>query len=155
MKLHEAVTVTFAAVGQEMSDAAIALIARDLAEYPLPGVFASLARCRKELRRITLADILERIPGGHPGPEEAWGVIARALSDERVTVVWTDEMRQAFGAALNLSDDPIAARMAFKEVYVRLVNEARAERKRSSKLEMDMAGFRSGIGPVTGWAAGR
>jgi len=129
VKLHEALTLTYAAVGQEMSDAAVALVARDLADYPLEGVFAALGRCRKELRRIVLADILERIPGGHPGPEEAWGMVAHGLNDERVTMVWTDEIREAFFGAFNLQDDPVAARMAFKEIYARKVNEARSARK--------------------------
>lgn len=128
MKLHEALTATYAAIGQEMSDVAMALIARDLEAYQLRDVFTALSRCRKELRRMSLADILDRIPGGHPGPEEAWGIVAKALADERVTVVWTDEIRTAFGAALNLSDDPVAARMAFKETYARLVAEARDQR---------------------------
>ncbi len=129
MKLYEALTATFAAVGQDMSDVAIALISRDLAQYPLKDVFAALSRCRKELRRIALADILDRIPGGHPGPEEAWGIVAKALADERVSIVWTDEISAAFVAALNLQDDPVAARMAFKETYARLVAESRDQSK--------------------------
>ena len=125
MKLYEALTATFAAVGQDMSDVAIALISRDLEQYQLKDVFVALSRCRKELRRVALADILDRIPGGHPGSEEAWGIVAKALTDERVSIVWTDEISTAFGAALNLQDDPVAARMAFKEVYTRLVAESR------------------------------
>lgn len=129
MKLHEALSATFAAIGQEMSDVALALISRDLEVYPLRDVFSALSRCRKELRRMSLVDILDRMPGGHPGPEEAWGIVAKALADERVTVVWTDEICHAFGAALNLSDDHVAARMAFKESYSRLVAAARDQRK--------------------------
>ena len=129
MNLREAVVLTYAAVGQEMTDAALAMVIRDLESYPPEGVAAALSRCRRELRRISLADILERIPGGHPGPEEAWGIVARCLNDERVTVVWTDEIAQAFGAALGLQDDQVAARMAFKETYSRIVAEARDARK--------------------------
>ena len=130
--LLEALAVTYAAVGQEVSDAALEIIARDLASHDLDGVMASLSRCRKELRKISLADILARIPGGHPGAEEAWALVARGLADEGPTVVWTDQVREAFGVALGLSDDPIAARMAFKECYGRLVAEAteRGERPR-------------------------
>lgn len=125
MKLHEALAATFSVVGQEMTDAGLAIIARDLKGYPLPAVFAALSRCRKELRRISLIDILDRIPGGHPGAEEAWSIVARTLNDEGVTVVWTNEMAQAFGRARDLCEDPVAARVAFKEVYARLVAESR------------------------------
>lgn len=128
MKLSEAMAVTYAAMGQELSDAALAVACRDLESYPLPGVLSALSRCRKELRRMTLADILDRIPGGHPGVEEAWAICSKALNDERITIVLTDEMSQAFGVALNLQDDPIQARMAFKESYTRLVSLARDER---------------------------
>lgn len=129
MKLHEAIAVTYAAVGQDLTDAALQIITTDLRAYPLPAVFAALQRCRRELKRIALVDILDRIPGGHPGAEEAWSIVSKALTDEKVTVVWTDEISQAFGVALGLNDDPIAARMAFKEVYTKLIAEARDQRK--------------------------
>jgi len=123
-KLLEALSVTYAVVGQEISDAAMEMIARDLAPHDPQGVFLALSRCRKELRKISLADILQRIPGGHPGAEEAWSLVARGLADEGPTLVWTEQIREAFGVALGLTDDAVAARMAFKECYTRLVSEA-------------------------------
>ena len=114
-------------LGQEMSGAAIAMMAKDLSGIPEAGVMQALSRCRKELRKITLADILNRVPGGHPGAEEAWSIVAKALTDERVTVVWTQEISEAFGRALDLNSDPVAARMAFKEVYTGLVARSRDE----------------------------
>jgi len=146
MKLIEAVAVTYAAVGQELSDAALAMIAKDLSVYPAQGVAVALSRCRRELRRIALADILERIPGGRPGAEEAWSIVSPTLNDERVTVVWTTEMQQAFGVALKLQDDHIAARMAFKEAYTRLTAEAReagAPIRWQASLGQDAAGRES------------
>lgn len=143
MKLHEAIAVTYAAMGQELTDAALTVITNDLKVFPLPGVLAALQRCRKELRRIALADILERIPGGHPGVEEAWSIVAPTLTDERITVVWTAQMSEAFGRALDLADDPVAARMAFKEVYTRLLAVARdagAAPKWVASLGQDPAG---------------
>lgn len=125
MKLHEAVAATYAAVGQELSDLALTAICMDLKGYPGQALGVALGRCRKELRKITLVDIIDRIPGGLPGPEEAWAMVAPSLNDERVTIVWTDEMSAAFGVALGLQDDPVAARMAFKETYSRLRSEAR------------------------------
>lgn len=117
--LIEALGVTYAAVGQEMSDAALEIIASDLSRYDDVSVLESLSRCRRELRRISLADILDRIPNGHPGPEEAWSMVSGSIGDENATIVLTLAMRAAFFAADALSGDPIAARMAFKEVYIR------------------------------------
>ena len=142
-KLIEALSVTYAAVGQEVSDAALEIVARDLAPYPLAAVQTALSRCRKELRKITLADILQRIPGGHPGTEEAWSLVARGLYDEAPTLVWTRQIAEAFGVARGLADDPVAARMAFKECYARLVAEAmeRNEVPRwSASLGWDVSG---------------
>lgn len=127
MTLAEAVKGTYAAVGQEMTDMQLALTVADLSEYPPENVLMALTRCRRELRRISLADILDRIPGGRPGVEEAWAIVSQTLKNEQVSIVWTDEMRIASGVAAMLASDPIAARMAFKEKYTELVHLARVE----------------------------
>lgn len=128
-RLAQALTVAFEFVGQRLDEYAIAEMAADLEAYPEAQVLAALKRCRQELRSIKFADIVERIPGGHPGVEEAWSLVAKSLKNESVSIVWTEQMREAMGAALALSDDPIAARMAFKEVYTRAVSEARASQQ--------------------------
>lgn len=125
MNLLEAVAVTFAVVGQEVSDLGLKAIVAELQSYPPEAVQESLRRCRKELRKITLADILDRIPSGHPGVEEAWSMVSPYLDNEKSSIVWTDEMAQAFGVALPLADDKIAARMAFKESYSNAIAQAR------------------------------
>jgi hypothetical protein len=124
-KLIEALGVTYAAIGQEVSDATLQIVAMDLGSGNENEVLESLARCRRELRRMSLVDILERLPSGHPGPEEAWAIVAPALNDESVTIVETDQIAEAFAVALNLADNPIAARMAFLERYRTAVREAR------------------------------
>ncbi len=50
--------------------------------------------------------------------------------DESTSVVWTDEMCQAWGVAAPLLEDgdKVGARMAFKESYARLIEEARQHR---------------------------
>lgn len=126
MTIVQALTVAFQFVNQSMPDIAIAEMAHELSAYPEAHVLAALKRCRSELKSIRYSDIVDRLPGGHPGPEEAWSVIGPSLRDESLTVVWTDQMREAFGVAVGLADDPTAARMAFKETYVKLVNEARS-----------------------------
>lgn len=69
---------------------------------------------------------LLRANDGHPGPEEAWTIVSKTLTDESVTVFWTAPMQAAFGVALDVADDTVAARMAFKERYTRELADARA-----------------------------
>lgn len=125
MDLLESVAATYAVIGQEMNDLALRAILAELEQYPADGVNVALSRCRKELRKLTLADILERIPGGHPKPEEAWAIVSRVMRDEQASVVWTEQMAEAYGVACRLGDDLVAARMAFKEAYTNAVNRAR------------------------------
>lgn len=129
MTLTEAVRGTYAVIGQTVTDIQLAMIVSDLSEYHPDAVLQALTRCRRELKHMTLADIIDRIPGGHPGAEEAWALIAKSLDDEQVSIAWTDEMALAMGVARGLADDPVAARMAFKESYLKIVNEARMKHK--------------------------
>lgn len=61
-------------------------------------------------------------PDGRPGPDEAWAMIPR---DEFASVVMTEEIVEALQIAQPLLDegDQVAARMAFKEAYVRVVEQ--------------------------------
>lgn len=76
------------------------------------------------------ADILEIIelikPDGRPGADEAWAMIPR---DEYASVVMTEEMAEALHIAQPLLDegDQVAARMAFKEAYARIVDAAKRD----------------------------
>lgn len=128
LQVIQALTVTAELMGKEFSSPAAArMLAEDLADFPVPAVVLALTRCRRELRTFpTLADIIARIDDGRPGPEEAWAMIPQ---DEAGSVVWTDEMAEAFGVARSLLDDPVAARMAFRETYLRLLTEARTLRR--------------------------
>ncbi|MEN5117478.1 hypothetical protein ABE488_09115 [Luteimonas sp. TWI662] len=127
----QALVVTAEVIGDEMRPHVAALMVEDLSVYPLPVVERALAACRRELKgRLSLAAILERIEDGHPAPNEAWALALRA-ADERKTVVWTTEISSAWAACRPLVDagDRIAARMAFLEVYTRLLKDARAARR--------------------------
>lgn len=74
-----------------------------------------------------IAHIEAKSPGdGRPGVEEAWALCLKA-QDEAETVIWTTDMQEAFAIcrpALNGRDNT-AARMAFKEAYSRIVDEAK------------------------------
>jgi len=126
MTLTEAVKGTYAVIGQSMTDTELVMVVSDLSLYEPGAVMTALTRCRRELKRITLADIIDRLPGNHPGVEEAWAMMQVAMRNEWATIVWTDEMREAYSVVAPLGDDPIAARMAFKEKYQALIGEARA-----------------------------
>jgi hypothetical protein len=74
----------------------------------------------------TVAELLDRIKAmdGRPGAEEAWAMIPK---DEAGSVVWTDEMAEAFAVAdpLLQEGESIPARMAFLERYRALIQHAR------------------------------
>jgi hypothetical protein len=117
-------------IGREISADALDVFAAELELYPEDLALEAIARTRREVpNRFSLADVLERIRGSHPGTEEAWSMVSPALNDERETVILTPQMHAAMGAALNLKHDPIAARMAFKEVYQKGVSEARIKKE--------------------------
>lgn len=142
--LLKAIAVTAELTGTEWSKDAARAVAEELSQYPLAQVKIALTECRKSLKgRLTLAEIINRIPSGHPGPEEAWAIVSRSMNNEQISIVWTDEMREAYGVACALADDPIAARMAFKESYGPLVSAARSNRQQPSwsvSLGYDVAG---------------
>lgn len=109
-----------------------------LKDYPLEEVRAGLDAHLKDPKAGMFlpmpAHVIGRIQGivaddGRPGPEEAWATAYRT-SDDAATVVWSAETAEAYGVArpLVLAGDEVAARMAFKEAYTRLVSEARERR---------------------------
>lgn len=127
-KIVDAIAVTAELTGTTLSPAAVMVMAQDLVGYPEASVLEALTRCRRELAgRLTLAAIIDRINDGRPGPEEAWA-IALASTDEADTVVWTEEIAQAYAAAAPILEarDKVGARMAFRGAYERIVREAKA-----------------------------
>jgi hypothetical protein len=125
-ELVQALAVTAEITGSNLSDAAASVMARDLMGYPHAQILAALSRCRRELRtRLTLAEVLARIDDGRPGPQEAWAAIPQ---DEAGSVVWSDEMAQAWGKTRH-AENKAAQKAAFCEVYARLVSDARANGK--------------------------
>ena len=120
-----ALAATAELCGTVFTPAAARMLADDLSHYSEPALLAALVRCRRELTgKFNAQAIVDRIEDGRPGAEQAWGVMPR---DELASLVWTDEMRAGWVAAKPLIDDGdrIAARMAFKEAYVKAVREAR------------------------------
>lgn len=127
--LKEQLAYTAEAMGKDLTPGGLKLFASDLSEYRLDDALEALRNCRRELSRFpTIADIVSRIEAsdGRPGAEEAWAMIPK---DEYQSAAITTEMQAAYAAAhphLKLGDH-VAGRMAFREVYERLVREARSK----------------------------
>ncbi|MDE1138170.1 MAG: hypothetical protein PW999_00655 [Paraburkholderia tropica] len=104
-----------------------------LEPFPIEAVAAAFSR-HLDVSEFapTPAAILKHLPkesDGRPEVDEAWA-IALGARDERDTVVWTQEIAEAWSAALPvLNGDEIGARMAFKASYARIT-----ERNRSAGL---------------------
>lgn len=125
-----------------LSEAAASALLDELTPYSESQVLGALRKCCKEIKgRVTLADILGRLDDGRPGVEEAWAILSTILRNEQATIVWTEEIREAYGVVAHLGNDPVAARMAFKERYTALVNHAREQHepvKWSASLGYDL-----------------
>lgn len=128
-KLLEVVKATGEIYGKQVSLAAALMFLADLDNYSSDAIKLALTKCRKELKTFpTVSDVIARIDDGRPGVEEAWAMIPK---DEYSSVVWTSEMAEAFGVCrIMIDEDPVAARMAFKETYLKLIAEARSEGRR-------------------------
>ena len=127
-KIAESIGMTLSYLGQEAKDAVIGMMEKDLARYPERDVLVALDRCRKECRgKLAFADILDRLPNGHPGVEEAWAIELQ-FRNEAETVVRTDEMREASAVSFAIKNE-VQARMAYKEIYESLMAERRRDRQ--------------------------
>lgn len=125
VKTLQMLAATAEVMGVSLSNAALDLLADDLSEYDSRSVQTALSRLRKDGARFTPGEIIKRLPGMWPGAEQAW---AQFPKDESESACVCQEMLTAWGVCEELDD--IAARMAFKETYNRLVSEAMSEGKR-------------------------
>ena len=125
-KLLEQLAVTAELMQYQISPVALSALAKRLQEFPVEIVMEALERLRDEKgARFSQGAIIEQIEklqsDGRPGADEAWAMIPR---DEYASVVMTAEMAEAMKIAQPLLDegDQVAARMAFKESYNRIVD---------------------------------
>jgi hypothetical protein len=115
--------------GSPLREAAIELLAEDLAGEPEGAVYAALSSCRRNHRgRLTAEAIMSRLPNGHLPADEAWAIAIQAM-DENETVVWTQPIAEAWGCAqlIMRAGDEVGARMAFRAAYERRITAARAD----------------------------
>lgn len=121
-------TATMEALSKSVTPAAVGLWWSVLRDYDLDAVRKAFSRHLQTSKfPPTPAEILEQVRGsdGRPEANEAWAI---APKTEAETACWTDEIRDAWGIASELyAEDPVGARMAFRDAYERLVAEARRE----------------------------
>jgi hypothetical protein len=124
--LIKAVAVAFELTGQVLSDAAAHAFVRQMSQFDERQVISALERCTQELsRRITPADVIERIDDGRPGPAEAFSMLPRG---EVNTYLLTDEMEAGWRACASLIADRSQQHQAFRtfeEIYKPEVIKAR------------------------------
>jgi hypothetical protein len=117
--------------GRKLSPGAYSIWFEALRKFELAQVKVALGHwvSQGKSQAPVPADVLKFLQAddGWIGAEEAWAMVAAGLSDEGETLCMTGPMSVAFFAALALADEPIQARMTFKEVYLREVALARDE----------------------------
>lgn len=119
--------------GQQVRPAALSLLAGDLTHLPRPALELALARIRAEHRGLILTStVLQYVDHamGRLLPAEAYA-LALSSTDDRATIVWTNEIAEAWAVAAPLlnAGDKFGSRQAFMESYARLTGEARALRR--------------------------
>lgn len=133
LRLADELGATAEALGQVISENAAALMAADLSVYPYAALRRALGRVRMEHSgRLTQQAIVQRLEvlAGRLTPNEAWA-LALAAQDEAATVVWNDEIQQAWNQVRAVAEgrDKVGARMAFLAAYERITAQAREQQR--------------------------
>ena len=131
--LTEELGATMHLNGQDVRIEALSLLAADLAHLPTDLLKMALARIRAEHRGQILAGTVMQYVDHAMGrllPAEAYA-LALTSTDDRLTVVWTNEIAESWAIAAPLMNagDKFGARQAFIEAYARITGEARALRR--------------------------
>jgi hypothetical protein len=113
--------------------AQVAMFFRVMARYSIEDIRNALEAHLRDSDRGRFfpapADLIAKIDARQdprPDADEAWAIALKA-QDEFETVVWTQDMAQAWGICkpvLSMGDE-VGARMAFKDAYNRIVRESK------------------------------
>lgn len=112
--------------GKVLSTGAMKMVIDALSKYPLDALLLAINKHVQSARFAPAPnDIISLLESGNKrlSADEAWAMMP---ADESETVVWTDEMAEAYNIAYDLlaDGDKIGARMAFKAAYTRLCEQA-------------------------------
>lgn len=133
-KISETISAMWLLINaQPLSEAAIDIFIDDVADVSFDSVMLAMASARRQCRsRISIGDIMQQLQNmdGRPSAEEAWGIASQVM-DEAATVVWTNEIAEAWQIAYPLLEmgDKFSAARAFKEKYEQVVSNARLTRR--------------------------
>lgn len=124
-------TKTMAAYGKPLPEAGILTAwIEEMTPFPMRVIELAIVAYRDQNAQFSpvpaaVAKICKTMDG-RPSDEEAWAQSFPCISESE-TVVWTEEMRDAFFECRPLLEafDNVGARMAFKSAYARLVADAR------------------------------
>lgn len=125
-KLVQMLAVTAELMGHELSGTALAFMAKDFQQYDISLMEKALQNVRLNQSRFNQAAVQREIdnlsPDGRPGADEAWAIYPH---DENASAVISSEMAEAMGVARPLVEEGnmIAARMAFRDAYNRIVSQ--------------------------------
>lgn len=129
-KLLQNLAATAEIMGAELSPHALAMMAKDLAEYDGNLIMQALTNLRKSTARFNLGALIAEIellnPNRRIGADEAWALYPH---DEYSSAVITNEIAEAMQSAQPLLNegDKVGARMAFKDAYNRIVQKNKSE----------------------------
>ena len=131
--LIEELGATMELSGQQIRPASLKLLAADLEHIDKSLLRMALARIRAEHKgQILTGTVLQYVDHamGRLLPSEAYA-LALSSSDDSATIVWTNEIADAWAVAAPLlrAGDKFGARQAFVEAYGRITGEARALRQ--------------------------
>lgn len=125
-KLVMMLATTAELMGSELSGVALAYMAKDFQQHDLALMDQALRNVRLNQSKFNQAAIQREIdnlsPDGRPGADEAWALYPH---DETASAVISNEIADAMAIAQPLIEegDMIAARMAFKDAYNRIVTK--------------------------------
>lgn len=120
----EMIGVTAELMGQALSEAALRIMVSDLSRFPDADLMRALEKLRVQGGKFSMHHIVALLPGQFPSAEEAWSLVT--ISEDESACV-TDEMMAAYGQVEHL--DRVAGRMAFKEIYDRMISEKKFNRQ--------------------------
>src|SRR5438067_1810530 len=132
--INDQLTILAEAFGEALTEQRQEIYCAGLADIRQDNLQVAFRRARYELKWFPKLAELRELAGvssgilsdRRPGVEEAWALCPKSEDD---SVVWTEEMAEAFELARKLLHEhgEIAARMAFKEKYTTLLASARVE----------------------------
>lgn len=116
--------------GKEAQPTVMRMFFAALQKYDMNQIEAAFTSHVKTSKFMpTIADIIDKIESVNPamqrpGADEAWAMIPKNEDD---SVVWTEEMAEAYAVAAHLihEGEKVGARMAFRDAYNRSVEQAR------------------------------